>query len=114
MLVLNDLTGIRKKGRGSCSRRGGQRTGRRDEGSLMIVRAAGRFGCAHRWVATATDDGAQWLLVCEGCGHRTEQLPLTRDTSFGQVLAFPSPSVEAGISAERMSSRHPRSLIQSA
>jgi hypothetical protein len=74
----------------------------------MIIQAANRFVCAHRWVATATGDGVQWLLVCEGCGHRTEQLPLTRDPSFGQVLAFPSPLAGAELSEARVSGPHRR------
>lgn len=77
----------------------------------MIIQAAGRFACAHRYIATASGD--RWLFVCEGCEHRTELLPLNRDTSFGQLLAFPS-SVgvelgEAGVSGQSQSS-----LIQSA
>jgi len=80
----------------------------------MIIRAAGRFGCAHRYIATATAYGDQWLFVCEGCAHRTELLPLNRDASFGQLLAFPSPSVGVELS-EAASCRHPQSsLIQSA
>lgn len=81
----------------------------------MIIQAAGRFACAHRFVATATVDGDQWLFACEACGHRTELLPLTRDTSLGQLLAFPSPSVGAEYSAARVSGHQPQSsLIQSA
>lgn len=80
----------------------------------MIIQAAGRFGCAHRYVVTATDDD-RWLFVCEACGHRTELLPLTRDTSFGQVVAFPSSSVGAKFGAAGASGRDPLSpLIQSA
>lgn len=44
----------------------------------MIIHASERFGCEHRWTATATATGNDWLLVCAECGHRTEQLPLTR------------------------------------
>jgi len=80
----------------------------------MIIQAAGRFACAHRYIATATARGDRWLFVCEGCEHRTELLPLNRDKSFGQLLAFPSSSVgvelgEAGVSGQSQSS-----LIQSA
>jgi hypothetical protein len=69
----------------------------------MIIQAAGRFACAHRYIATAMADGDRWHFVCEGCDHRTELLPLNRAASSGQVLAFPSPSVgatlgEAGVS----------------
>jgi len=78
----------------------------------MIIQAAGRFACAHRYIATATADGDQWLFVCEGCAHRTELLPLNRDASFGQLIAFPSVEVELG---EAAPGRHPQSsLIQSA
>jgi hypothetical protein len=80
----------------------------------MIIQAAGRFACAHQYIATATARGDRWLFVCEGCEHRTELLPLHRDSSFGQLLAFPSPSLgtergEAGVSGQSQSS-----LIQSA
>lgn len=81
----------------------------------MIIQAAGRFGCAHRYVVTATDDGDQWLFVCEACGHRTELLPLTGDTSFGQMVAFPAPWVGAKLGGAGVSGRPPQSpLIQSA
>lgn len=80
----------------------------------MIIQAAGRFTCAHRYIATATGDRNRWLFVCDGCAHRTELLPLNRDTSFGQLLAFPSPSVGVELS-EAAPGRHPQStLIQSA
>ena len=59
----------------------------------MIIEAAGRFECAHRYVVTTTD-GHLWFFVCEACAHRTEQLPVTLDTSFGHLLAFPARSVE--------------------
>jgi len=87
----------------------------RNKGSFMIIQAAGRFACAHRYIATATTDGDRWLFVCEGCEHRTELLPLNRGASFGQLLAFPSPSAgvelgQAGASGPHLQS----SLIQSA
>lgn len=65
----------------------------------MIIQAAGRFTCGHRYVVTATDDGDKWLFICEGCGHRTAALPLKQERSFGQVLAFPPPSVGPEFSA---------------
>lgn len=81
----------------------------------MIIRAAGRMACGHWWVATPTDNGDSWLFACEACGHRTELLPLTRDTSLGQVVAFPSSSVKANFSVGDVSGHQPRSpLIRSA
>jgi hypothetical protein len=59
----------------------------------MMIEAAGMFECAHRYVVTTTD-GNLWFFVCEACKHRTEQLPVTLDTSFGQLLAFPARSAE--------------------
>ena len=80
----------------------------------MIIQAARRFACTHRFVVTATDAGDLWLFVCEACEHRAELLPLTRDTTFGEVLAFPSPSAGAECSAAEGSGRHPGSpLVQS-
>lgn len=65
----------------------------------MIIEAIARFACAHRYIAQMVciahpDAGSidRLLLVCERCGHRAEQLPLPRDTSFGRVIAFPSVS----------------------
>ena len=62
----------------------------------MIIQAMSRFACQHRYVAqidaaAATEAGNANLvmLVCERCGHRAEQLPLQRESSFGRVLAFP-------------------------
>lgn len=55
-----------------------QRAGKNGKGYSMIIQAADRFVCAHCWVATATATGDRWLLVCEGCGHRTDELPLTK------------------------------------
>jgi hypothetical protein len=82
--------------------------------TLMIIQAARKFACTHRYVVTATDAGNQWLFVCETCDHRAEELPLTRDTTFGEVLAFPSLSA-AEFSAAEASGRHPDSLrVQSA
>ena len=52
----------------------------------MIIDAARRFGCAHRFIATR-DDGVM-LFVCECCAHRAELLPLHRDNARGQVIAF--------------------------
>jgi hypothetical protein len=54
----------------------------------MIVDAAARFGCRHRFVVT--DDGGLLLFVCESCGHRTDLLPVHLDTARGQVVAFPA------------------------
>jgi len=80
---------------------------------VMIIEAASRFACAHRYIATATGNRNQWLFVCEGCAHRTELLPLNREASFGQLIAFPS-SVGAEL-GERAPGRRPQSsLIQSA
>lgn len=77
----------------------------------MIIQAAGRLACAHRWVATPTDEGDLWLFACEACGHRTELLPLARKTSFGQVLAFPQPPVRAKVSAAGGSGTQPPSPL---
>lgn len=82
----------------------------------MIIEAIARFACAHRYIAQmacigrpdAGDAGTidRLLLVCERCGHRAEQLPLPRDTSFGRVIAFPSASVSRKF-APQASSRYP-------
>ena len=55
----------------------------------MIVDAANRFGCPHRFVVT-NEDGMM-LFVCEGCGHRTDLLPVHLNTVRGQVVPFPAP-----------------------
>ena len=59
----------------------------------MIVNAASRFGCRHRYVVT-DEDGAM-LFVCECCGHRTDQLPVHLTTARGQIVQFPSAFVSA-------------------
>lgn len=59
----------------------------------MIVYAASRFGCRHRFVVT--DVGGAMLFVCEGCGHRTDQLPLHLTSTRGQVVSFPTRSISA-------------------
>jgi hypothetical protein len=83
------------------------------QGTLMIIQAARRFACAHRYVVTAA--GEQWLFVCETCEHRAEQLPLTRHTTVGQVLTFRSPWAGDEFGATERSNRHPdASLVQSA
>jgi hypothetical protein len=79
----------------------------------MIIHAARRFTCAHQYVATATTDGERWVFVCDGCAHRTELLPLSRDTSLGQLLPFPSPSVGLGL-GEAASGHRQSSLFQTA
>ena len=52
----------------------------------MIVDAAARFGCRHRFVVTS-EDGAN-LFVCESCGHRTDLLPVHLHATRGEVVAF--------------------------
>ena len=74
----------------------------------MIIHAAARFTCAHRYIATATADADRWIFVCDGCAHRTELLPLKRDALFGQLLAFPSSSVGVEL-GETGSERYPQS-----
>ena len=74
----------------------------------MIIHAAARFTCTHRYIATPTADADRWLFVCDGCAHRTELLPLKRDALFGQLLAFPSSSVSVELS-EAASGRYPQS-----
>lgn len=59
----------------------------------MIVNAASRFGCRHRFVVT-DEDGAM-LFVCECCGHRTDQLPVHLTTAKGQIVQFPSAFISA-------------------
>ena len=54
--------------------------------AAMIIDAARRFGCAHRFIATP-DDGLV-VFVCECCEHRAELLPLHRDSVRGQVIPF--------------------------
>ena len=80
----------------------------------MIIQAAGRFACTHRYIATATARADRWLFVCEGCEHRTELLPLNRGASFGQLLAFPSPFVGSELGEAGRSGQPQSSLIQSA
>jgi hypothetical protein len=70
----------------------------------MIIQAAARFTCAHRYIATATANADRWLFVCDDCAHRTELLPLKRDAVFGQLLAFPSSSV--GVELGETASEH--------
>jgi hypothetical protein len=52
----------------------------------MIIDAAARFGCAHRWVVM-NQDGAM-LFVCEQCSHRTDQLPVHLARTRGEVVQF--------------------------
>lgn len=59
----------------------------------MIVHAAARFSCSHRFVVT--EDDGRLLFVCEGCGHRTDLLPVHLDTARGQVFSFPGRSIAA-------------------
>jgi len=80
----------------------------------VIIQAAGRFGCAHQYIATAAADGDRWLFVCDGCAHRTELLPLYRSASFGQLLAFPSPTDEAERGEAAFHRQPQSSLFQSA
>ena len=80
----------------------------------MIIQAASRFTCAHRYIATATVDGDHWIFVCDGCAHRTELLPLNRATSFGELLAFPSPSVGVELGEAAFGRHRQSSLFQSA
>jgi hypothetical protein len=54
--------------------------------AALIIDAARRFGCAHRFIVTP-DEGLM-VFVCECCGHRAEILPLHRDGARGQVMAF--------------------------
>ena len=63
----------------------------------MIIQAMSRFACEHRYVAQIDTDAAAGsghgnlvLLVCERCGHRAEELPLQRESTFGRVIAFPT------------------------
>jgi hypothetical protein len=80
----------------------------------MIIQAAARFTCVHRYIATATADADRWLFVCEGCAHRTELLPLKHDARFGQLLAFPSSSIGVEL-GEAADGRYPQpSVVQSA
>jgi hypothetical protein len=53
----------------------------------MIVQAAARFGCRHRFVVT-DQNGILWF-VCESCGHRTDLLPVHLDKTRGQIVEFP-------------------------
>jgi hypothetical protein len=53
----------------------------------MIVDAAARFRCRHRYVVT-DQDGILWF-VCEGCNHRTDMLPIHLDKIRGQIVEFP-------------------------
>jgi hypothetical protein len=80
----------------------------------MVIQAAGRFTCTHRYIATATADGDRWLFVCEGCEHRTELLPLYRDALYGQLVAFPTPSAGADLGEAAFGHHSPSTLIQSA
>ncbi len=73
----------------------------------MLIEVAGRFECAHRYVVTTTD-GTLWFFVCEACQHRTSQLPIALDTSFGHLLAFPSQSADRGSAAPGMSAARGR------
>lgn len=57
----------------------------------MIVDAAARFGCGHRFVVTE-DDGMLWF-VCEHCGHRTDLLPVHLSTVRGHVVQFPTRAI---------------------
>lgn len=57
----------------------------------MIVNAAARFGCRHRFVVT--DEGGTFLFVCEGCGHRTDELPIQLTSTRGQIVPFPRRSI---------------------
>jgi hypothetical protein len=52
----------------------------------IVVNAAARFGCRHRFLVT-TEDGLN-LFVCESCGHRTDLLPVHLHAKRGELVAF--------------------------
>jgi hypothetical protein len=58
----------------------------------MVIYAATRFCCRHRYIATAEEHRV--LFVCDQCQHRTEllPLPLDRGASLRSVMAFPLPA----------------------
>ena len=77
----------------------------------MIIHAAARFGCQHRFIVT-DQDGMLWF-VCEGCGHRTDLLPVHLDKTRGLIVQFPTQA--AGIlSPELMAEPAVRSTRQRA
>jgi hypothetical protein len=55
----------------------------------MIIYAAEKFHCRHRYVATT--EGDLLLFVCDRCHHRTELLPLDMGTRTRAVVRFPVP-----------------------
>jgi hypothetical protein len=75
----------------------------------MIVQAAARFGCRHRFVVT-DQDGILWF-VCEGCGHRTDLLPVHLDKARGELVQFPR-QVACVVSPEPMAEPAARSTRQ--
>jgi hypothetical protein len=56
-------------------------------GAMMVIYAETKFGCCHRYIATA--DQQHLLFVCDQCQHRTELLPLDRGGRLGRVVTFP-------------------------
>lgn len=75
----------------------------------MIVHAAAMFRCPHQYLVLE-QDGLP-MFVCEGCGHRTEMLPLHLDQSRGEVIRFPEGTIRtlaplAAVSAAAASTRH--------
>ena len=70
----------------------------------VIIAAARKFGCAHRFVLTKED--RVFSFVCELCEHRTEDLPVIRlrITRGARVIQF-SPGEPLG-SAQPVPSHH--------
>ena len=58
----------------------------REPGMAIVVDAAARFGCRHRFIVT-NEDGVN-LFVCETCGHRTDLLPVHLHATRGELVAF--------------------------
>jgi hypothetical protein len=58
----------------------------------IVVNAAARFGCRHRFVVTS--EAGLNLFVCESCGHRTDLLPVHLHATRGELLAFATRVIE--------------------
>jgi|tagenome__1003787_1003787.scaffolds.fasta_scaffold20214085_2 hypothetical protein len=54
----------------------------------MIIRAARRFACAHRFFVKR--HRRDFIFVCRRCHVRKDELPVVRLRADGRVIAFPS------------------------
>jgi len=65
----------------------------------VIIYAAAKFRCRHRYIATVEHE--RLLFVCDQCDHRTELLCLDRRIPSSRVVTF-APADTADLGGEMM------------